>query len=910
MNEIPILYLLVILDAYALVAGALPALVLGFLYEFSDGIEADLTQRLELVRVRLAEDKTAISGLLKQSLPFRGQAEPPFAAPVQRYNRTVDAALALVDRIQHNRRRLRQGLPGKKSPGLGPLQRARLGTGWGLGWVQGLALQLETNDLDRLGRRAARDFDQVLEVKSRVARDVQKVFALKNAVDQLLADLQQMQLRGGLFAQALEESQTLQRISGQIPEKFYTTPVPLPVTAAEVDVGQVTDVYRRAGALRSDYNRLFQQLKGWAALLADFRKAQAEAQQALVLLYTTHSSVPRNMDIHELVAQIFEANRRARRLAEFAGRPELEAVGQARQEYLALKRDALAQQRVLKQVIRLYNDWGSAVEQASVVMDRLKNAMDGQEAGQSVYPLQWGQTRATYEQLSGLLSAIQGHAYKIRVEQIQADIAACKQLKRPVEALVAHCARKAAARLKLLGLWAELESVFDPAWKGGLARLDAETRRFAAENWDAALAVRAFLADGSGLVQAARQLVPAEKTTPLPEENLDEWVIFSQQELRQMAVYQARVVRIQAGLEAAWDAERQAARILSLILPELDAVLALFDRLRQAATTLDDLDHQVRQGITQTKEHGAALGGELNQRMAGQVFAKRRDIETWARGAVQHCEALVQATGQEIAQQEEDLSDRLAELGRIALLAGDPLVQFATQAVNAADQLYVQQGAINLADAEGIHLRMEAAGKQIETNLMQRAVLKRLNQEVEGLLQTIRDRWQEVQNILVEVYAGYQRALALDHGEQWPPTFINMERVNGRLLLLRQRYAEVVQTSTRATMKIQYEELRRECQRALRELWDDVRAAEVQEQTVQAIGERVQALLQHKRTAFARLSGSAESSEQVHPAILSRWEAINGRWEWLAGGAFRGMAYNDLLRVLSELEILAGALPE
>ncbi len=484
---------------------------------------------------------------------------------------------------------------------------------------------------------------------------------------------------------------------------------------------------------------------------------------------------------------------------------------------------------------------------------------------------------------------------------MQQDISACAQVIRRAEQRRSYCVKKADTRRRLLGLWVQLGAITEASWVSEIRQLDAEARRFAPENWDQSLEVRSFLADGLQLVEELRQVIPANKASSIPEGQLDALISRSYQVQSRAARFQDRVARIRTQLERVWDAERHAAQDLSFMLDELQALLTRLDNLGPYQARLDGLDRQARQEIAQIKERGTALGAFLNRRESGSVFSKRREIAAWAQEAVRKCQEIAQSAREENTRQRAEIRGRLAEMKNIALMNSDPMIQNAGRVLSLPERSYAQTAATNLVDRQKVHQAVQAAGKQIETGLVERAALKHINDDLEGMLLPVRDQAQEVQEILAEIREAARRGQALDHGDRWPPTFIDMARIKKRIYYLKLRHDEVVQGSTRANLKSNYASLKRECLAALQDLWVEVRTAEAQDQAVRDANERVRSLLRARRAMIDGYLARAETAARA-PELLQRWDLHNRSWQRLAGGGFRGMTYSQIIKSLSEME--------
>lgn len=903
MSEVSILYFLIFLSGFALAAAALPALAAGFLYNLAGEMETDFWRSMSAVRHLLRRNSGVIHSLLAESRPFRGQMDEPFAKPVRQFNRSMNAAEEQLLAAQAGWRRLRQRIPSRKADGQSPLQKIRLGAGWAITWIQGRRMYHAAIRLNRAAARAASDFGRVRAVWESVRGDVQKMLELQAQAGQLLAGLNRMNMCGASFDEAAAQARNLQRVGSHIPETFRGASARPPARTQTLNIGEVKGVYQRAQVLRQDYARLIQQLAGWQNQVEQFQVSLAEAHQALGKLYTAHSRAARNLDIHELVNQIFELNRRVRGLDAFAARPNVEGILRARQDCRALKQDALILARSLEQVTLLYNRWKNALEQARLSVSRLKDAIEEQETRQDTHPIRWDETHSDYMLITGQLKMVEDHFYKIRPEQMGADIPVCSQIKRRAEQRRLHCTRKAESRQKLLSLWADLQGIFDTQWIAQQRQLDTETRRYAAENWDPALAVRSFLADGLALAAEIRAIIPADKKSPLAEEDLDGLISRSQQAIYRLNSYQNRVEKIRVQMEQVWDAEREAGKTLAFMLEALGTILARFDHLGQIRMDPDDLETRFRQQIAQAKARGVALGADLNRREAGTVFAKRREIEAWAQAAAGTCQETARAAGKEAARHREGIRSRVRELLRIARLSGDPLVVNANRILDLPERSYTMDAPVYLDNLQKASQMMEAAGEMIETNLVERAAFKLIESELEELLAEVRGPAREVLDILAEFRDVAQSAQALDHGSSWPPTFIDLEKIRTSTLHLKSRHDEVVQASTRADLRSRYANLKRECLTALQTLREDVHRAQEMDQTVRDAGSRVEALLREKLAAINDGLLTRDEITTQASELLRRWETLNRRWGQLKGGGFRGMSYAQILRSLTDLEM-------
>lgn len=907
MNEVSILFSLMFMTVYVLVVVVLPAFILGILYEFAGEMEADFQRRLANVRQRLQTNRAAIHTLLNESQTFPKDLDEPFGAPLARYNRSVHAALARLRTVEAQYRGLNQAAAGASAPEPGIAQKVRLGLGWGGRWVQSLGLWYRTGQLDRETRQAGINFSEVRDVVKRVRQEVGKTLQFQAQAEGLLADLNQLNLSGAPFEAAVNEIKNLQRVSRQFPAAYRSEPAGPPTSAAMLNAVEARGAFQRAQALNADYARLIQQFQAWQTQLAGLETVLAEAQRTLVCLYDTHSRVPKNVDIRELIGQIIEQNWRARKFVNFASQPDADLILQTRQDGQALIQNVLGLQQELEQVIQFHTRWKNLFEQANQAINRLKDAMDEQETRQETYPLRWEATREEYKLLADQLKSIDAHSYKIRIEQMRKDIPSCSQILRRAEQRRANSAKKVEARRKLLERWVDLGSVFEARWIAEKRQLDADVRRYSAENWDSSLAIQSFLADGLQIFENIRQVIPADKKSPISEGQLDEWISRAEQNLNQLRRYQNRVEKIHIQLKRVWEAERQSDKILKPMLTELETALAHFDHLEQRRMGTDDLEIQFRQELAQAKARGTALGTELNRRESGLVFNKRRDIQAWAQAAANAYRQMAHTSGQQITQHREGIRSRLGELRGIALLPGDSLVLNANRALALPERLYPQDLLINLDDPQTIHQKMEDTGAQIEKNLVTRAAFKQIGDELEGVLTPVRDLAGQVQEILVEFRGVAQNAQALDHGDRWPPTFIKIEEIKKSIAHLKLRHDEVVRTSTRANLQSNYAALRRESLAALQNLRADVRTAEVRDQTVRDAAERVQALIRAKRAMIVNYSNRPETAARA-PELLRELDKHNRRWVGLTGGGFRRMSYNEILRILSELEVRLGDL--
>ncbi len=905
MNEVPILFFLVLLTGYVLVVVVLPAFFLGILYEFAGEMEADFRRRMANVGRRFQANRAAIHNLLSESRDFPKDLDEPFGASLERYNRSIHAALARISIVEAQYRRLKQAAAGADAPGLNTAQKVRLGISWGNLWLQSLGLWYHAGQLDRETRQAGSDFTKVRDVVKRVRQEVGKALHLQQQAEGLLDNLNRLNLSGELFEKAVIEIKHLQRVSRQFPAAYCGEPAGPPASATAFNAVEARGAFQRAQTLSTQYTRLIQQFRTWQTQVAGLETALAEARQALVQLYDTHSHIPKNIDIRELVRQIIGLNRRSRDLAAITGQPDAANIPQARQAGQALTQNALALQRELEQVIQLHTRWKNVFDQAGQAINRLKDALDEQEARQETYPLRWEATREEYKLLADQLKSIDNHSYRISVEQMRKDIPSCSQILRRAEQRRASSAKKAEARRMLLGLWVDLGSVFEARWIAEKRQLDAEIRRYSAENWDSSLAVQSFLADGLHLLEDIRQVIPADKKFPIPEGQLDGWISRSQQVLSRLNHDQSRGKKIRVQLERVWEAERQSDRVLKPMLHELETTLAQFDRLTQRLKGMDDFAMQFRQELAQAKARGLALGAELNRRESGLVFDKHRDIRAWAQATANTYRQIVRSSGQQITRHREGIRRRLGELRGVALLSGDLLILNANRALALPERSYLQDIPISLDAPQTIHQMVEANSTQIEKNLVARAALKQIDDELEGVLVPVRDLAGQVQEILAEFREVLQGAQALDHGNRWPPTFIKIEAANKSFAQLKHRRDEVVRASTRADIKSNYTALRRECLAALQDLRADMRTAEVRTQTVRDSAERVQALLRAKRAMIVGYPNRPETAARA-PELLRELDALNRRWLGLTGGGFRNMPYNEILRVLSELEVRLG----
>ncbi len=765
-----LLLILVLLAAYA---GACFSLV-GY---WKKGV----TQSFKELRTRMRELQTQHRQIQLGLQTYSPQDPPPYAQLVTKLESSqqkVQPALEEVERrlvgLQEKARRLERNGSWLRTLTGAPLQWQRLN--------QEINQLKKTQSQIQTDTQAALEHLKNLELLSlEVAKQAQETAKLANQSRQWMQRLQQHHLQGEAFDKAQQLEANLQQQLKAIPS-FFTEGNQIEILENS-SKESICEIFALLEDAKPQLENLLSQAKEWESQRARAVEIVGGLQHLLQQTQVARQEALPAVELNPQNEQIQHIQTVASSLQQTLQRLEIESIPLVTQEA----------SRLTQIVQELHTQFVQAQEQSpqleSLLISLGQQLKDlsflvGSLATKSAYPVQWSQSSASLAAFNRLTNALGATNKKRTPEQVIQDLGKARQIESELQALIQHCNQVDEQHTQLVQILDGPEFANLPAWLENAKQIAAQVAEYAPENWSRQDGVAGLQADLQQFQATSLRLIPSERSTPIPENNLSPYLADllrlseDYQKLRsQLENIKARLNQLKADQEHA----KQQLGELQTILGQAAFLVRSNHFLEQIAS--QEVEHLSRQ----IESHQTAL--ELPKQDT--LEHKAKAIQATAIRLEQSSQQWLDALSQDIRQKLDTLANNLGALDAIAPLK-EGVVDEARRVLSAG-QAY--RGNLSIKSQRGLDELLPELKRRSDFWQTCVSAAQALSDQAEPLLeahQAATVARKATQEILAE--AGNW----LRQSRGWPPTTVTLDAERSELNQLENRWQALQNSPGRA----------------------------------------------------------------------------------------------------------------
>ena len=607
---------------------------------------------------------------------------------------------------------------------------------------------------------AANEYEQSLAgIAGEVAQQARQVQQKMQQAGSSLEKLASCGVHGQAVEAANQQRQQFDQALAAIPEPFFNAAQD--ELLEQVSKEEVAQAHQTLADIQPQLESLLSQTRDWEKLYLHAIDRVEIMRRVVEEAGKTLTGMPTGLALTEVKNQFKQLETVAQNLIAVLPRLEAESMGAVSGEAERLAHRMHEIETTLRQARRqfslldgLLTSLGEELKALSLLLATLGT--------HATRPVLWGQASAALAELNRQLSAI-GPANKTRTpEQIEADLAAARQISEQRKALAEHCQRVANQHAEMMRILESPEFGYLPEWLPNVQAVARQVQEYAAENWSRMDAVASLSEELDLIAQSTQRLVTGKRPDPIEENALPPRL---EETLRLAAAYEKlsrRIEAIQGRLVEIQQNEKVAVEQVNNALRAIQQV-ALVVRSNPYLTEFaaNDVGRFQQDLQTMQADFTARRSGSIDKKVkqAGSLLAK---VELAANGWLDRLNKDIEAEVQE-------LGEFLAILDGIAPLEEAVMVEarrLAGQAQAFGIGGYANKSKYRLDELPPEFKRRSDYWQSCDASLNKLEDLG--NQVVESHNQSSEQR-QIAQHLLAEASAWMSQARV------WPPTSVNLE---------------------------------------------------------------------------------------------------------------------------------------
>jgi chromosome segregation ATPase len=485
-----------------------------------------------------------------------------------------------------------------------------------------------------------------------------------NELTSAVQSLQGKNARGEAFQRVLRQVPLLRQDLDKIPAIFLDADRDALLGTADNETTiHVFSVLSRTGPALSRY---LPQVREWESHHQKASEEFSDLKQAGANLRQAIAAAPEGLVVTALQERLDQIAQLAADISQRMTQPEAEDLKSLSREVTQLRKVIHDTEQQFTRASQQVGTLSKAITELNTEIELLAGRQAALEHTET-FPLAWDTSGPRVNDLRSRLQAM-GHALQPRTpEQIGQHLKEVEQVREGWKALSEAFPKTAAQYQQLITLLDGAELKDGAVWLQKSREMLARAAVFDSRNWPKGDAIQDLPADLEELKVQHEKLVPADRTAPLRESELEQRLKDIQKLAAQHKVLRPRIESARARLEKVQVMEAEGKERLTAAFTALERVDILTDSndllFEAAADEIDRLSEEIR-----------LLSNELNAQGQGEVEKKLQKINTLGEKVNRSLNGWLAKQNAAIAELGKTLNERLTQLDTIGNLDEKPVI--------------------------------------------------------------------------------------------------------------------------------------------------------------------------------------------------------------------------------------------
>ncbi|MCL4504985.1 MAG: hypothetical protein M1434_14975 [Chloroflexi bacterium] len=591
------------------------------------------------LKLRLRHAQEAYEGAVAQ-LQVMQQAEP--LIPINR----LDQMLAILHQLRAWRRHLFHA--GALAVQVGILQNE----------VGGALQQAETIRLLPLGVAGrVRNVLGATERAARICQTLQRVGVIGGAIERLIATIRQHQ-----------------SVIDQLPACFKQPSDDTVLSSATPD--STRDAWHTLSSLERPVMDALRRTQEWQTTYDEAAKVIDILQTEQATAKRVLDQLPSSIDTSRHNAEFKELRGRTEAILTAWQSPDIERIADlsdaGMKQILALQQWAVG----LMSVHKTYQGLELAVSSNRDLISRIGASMNALSQAQEC-PVDWVVSMAELEQINGVHGDIGDTNLSRMPARLVTDLDNALDLGLRAQKLESRVQDMAESHDQLVALLANPEFQARDGWFHDAAALHIEAMAFATDNWSDQDGLVTLKSDATTLLKKEQELHPLIANEPLPEDELEQWIMHAGAYLRERRGLRSRLESISRTLNKIGRAEADAQTQVTAAIVEMGRLEQNIAQSIRASAVIS-----VWNETMSLRDDGRHMAEALEDRLTGTVMEKATAVAQWVLECADTLHSLFTAVKAEADNAQHSLMAQVEALSEIAPLDTEPSMLAAQQLLN------------------------------------------------------------------------------------------------------------------------------------------------------------------------------------------------------------------------------------